>query len=138
METACYLLWEPLAHLVTNKRPLIKGPVGEYFTESGFEGLETLLAALSNAISFVRVGAFALNHAGLFLAFLKMSELIDNVFLKILVIIIGNLLILTLEGLIVFIQCLRLQYYEMFDKFFGGEGQPYNPVILGQPSIDLR
>ncbi|ONI38031.1 hypothetical protein AN639_08445 [Candidatus Epulonipiscium fishelsonii] len=123
---------EPLTHLAQGKKPLIKGEVGEYFVESCFEALETVLAALSNAISFIRVGAFALNHAGLFLAFLVMSEMMNNIVLKMLILVIGNILILTLEGLIVFIQGLRLQYYEMFSKYFSGEGIPYKAVKLSK------
>jgi len=88
------------------------------------------LNALSNAISFVRVGAFALNHAGLFLAFLVMSEVVTNPIAKILILVVGNILILTLEGLIVFIQGLRLQYYEMFSKYFEGGGIEFKPIKL--------
>lgn len=121
---------EPLANLVLNKRPLIHGSVTSYLTESIFEGVETVLGTLSNAISFIRVGAFALNHAGLFLAFLVMSEMMPNIVLKIIILILGNVLILTLEGLIVFIQGLRLQYYEMFGKYFQGGGIEFNPVRI--------
>ena len=104
--------------------------VGAYLTESIFEAVETVLSTLSNAISFIRVGAFALNHAGLFLAFLVMSEMTDNIVLKIIILIFGNLLILTLEGLVVFIQGLRLQYYEMFGKYFQGGGVAFNPAKI--------
>lgn len=124
------LLKEPLANLVLNNRPLIRGNIGSYLTESIFEGVETVLGTLSNAISFIRVGAFAINHAGLFLAFLVMSELMTNIVLKIIILVLGNLLILSLEGLIVFIQGLRLQYYEMFSKYFQGGGVPFNPVKI--------
>ncbi len=120
---------EPIINLIKGNRPLVEG---EHLIESGFEGVETLLAALSNAISFIRIGAFALNHAGLFLAFLIMSEMTTNIVLQILILLIGNILILSLEGLIVFIQCLRLQYYEMFNKYFGGDGYHYNPIVLGK------
>lgn len=121
---------EPLANLVTNKRPLVHGSIGSYLTESIFEGVETVLGTLSNAISFIRVGAFALNHAGLFLAFLVMSEMTQNIGLKIVILLFGNILILTLEGLVVFIQGLRLQYYEMFSKYFKGDGVAFNPVRI--------
>ncbi len=124
------LLKEPLANLVLNNRPLIHGAIGSYLTESIFEGLETVLGTLSNAISFIRVGAFALNHAGLFLAFLVISEMTANIVLKFIILIVGNILVLTLDGLIVFIQGLRLQYYEMFSKYFHGEGIAFNPVKI--------
>ena len=121
---------EPLAHLVEGQKPLIKGETSAYFIESGFEGFETLLSTLSNSISFIRVGAFALNHAGLFLAFSVMASLVPNIFAKIIILVLGNVLILSLEGLVVLIQSLRLQYYEMFSKYFGGDGTPYNPLKL--------
>lgn len=124
------ILKEPITNLVLNNRPLFHHGAGEYFTEAIFEGIETILNALSNAISFVRVGAFALNHAGLFLAFLVMSEVVTNPVAKILILVLGNILILTLEGLIVFIQGLRLQYYEMFSKYFEGGGIEFKPIKL--------
>jgi len=126
------ILKEPVTNLILNKKPLIHGSVGSYFTESIFEGVETILNALSNAISFIRVGAFALNHAGLFLAFLVMSEMTTNIILKLIILFLGNLLILTLEGLVVFIQGLRLQYYEMFSKYFQGDGIEYDPIKLSR------
>ncbi len=126
------ILKVPVTNLILGKKPLIHGDVGSYFTESIFEGVETILNALSNGISFIRVGAFALNHAGLFLAFLVMSELTTNIILKIIILALGNILILTLEGLVVFIQGLRLQYYEMFSKYFVGDGIEFKPIKLNR------
>ena len=123
---------EPLTNLVLGKKPLFHESPGSYFTESIFEAVETILGAMSNSISFVRVGAFALNHAGLFMAFLVISQMVENLFLKILIIVTGNILILSLEGIIVFIQGLRLQYYEMFSKYFKGDGIEYKPLIISK------
>lgn len=124
------LFKEPLTHLIEGSRPLISGDKGSYYVESGFEGVETILSTLSNFISFIRVGAFALNHAGLFMAFKVMAEMVPGFFLKFIIIVLGNILILTLEGLVVFIQGLRLQYYEMFSKYFDGDGVAYNPLKI--------
>ena len=126
---AFIVLKEPLANAM-DKKKLFPHGAGAYFTESIFESIETILSTLSNTVSFVRVGAFALNHAGLFLAFMVISELMDNVLLKILVLALGNILILVLEGLIVFIQGLRLQFYEMFNRYFIGEGIEFKSVKL--------
>lgn len=120
---------EPLANLVRRKTPLHDEKVSDYYIESGFGILETILSMLSNTISFIRVGAFALNHVGLFIAFLTMSEMIHNTS-GVLILIIGNLVIIGLEGLIVFIQGLRLEYYELFSKYYEGSGVPYEPVRL--------
>lgn len=124
------IMKEPLTNMVMGHQPLFHESPGAYFTESIFEAIETILGALSNTVSFVRVGAFALNHAGLFMAFLVMSEMVENIFAKILILVLGNILILTLEGVIVFIQGLRLQYYEMFSKYFKGEGIEFRPLKL--------
>lgn len=124
------ILKEPLTNMVKGQKPYIHGDVSSYFIESCFEGVETILGALSNGISFIRVGAFALNHAGLFMAFLVMSEMTSSLILKIIILVIGNILILTLEGLVVFIQGLRLQYYEMFSKYFSGDGHAYAPIKI--------
>lgn len=121
------VLKEPLANAL-DKKDLFPHGAGAYFTESIFESIETILSTLSNTVSFVRVGAFALNHAGLFLAFMIISELVDNVILKVLILALGNILILVLEGLIVLIQGLRLQFYEMFNKYFVGEGIEFKSV----------
>ena len=50
----------------------------------------------------------------------------ENIF----VIILGNILVIALEGLLTGIQALRLEYYEMFSRFYSGEGRPYEPVKL--------
>lgn len=123
------VLKEPLANAL-DKKELFPHGAGAYFTESIFESIETVLSTLSNTVSFVRVGAFALNHAGLFLAFMVISELMDNIILKIMILALGNILILVLEGLIVFIQGLRLQFYEMFSKYFIGEGVEFKSIKL--------
>lgn len=124
------ILKQPITNLVLGHRPLFHESPGEYFTESIFEAIETILGTMSNSISFVRVGAFALNHAGLFLAFMVISRMMPNMFLEILMLVIGNILILTLEGLVVLIQSLRLHYYEMFGKFFKGGGVAFKPIKL--------
>ena len=121
---------EPLMNLIIGERPLIHGEKSSYYIESGFEGVETILSTLSNSISFIRVGAFALNHAGLFMAFSVMAGMMSDPITKFLILALGNVLILVLEGLVVFIQGLRLQYYEMFSKYFGGDGVAYTPLKM--------
>lgn len=102
-----------------------------------FEVFHNLLNFFSNTMSFVRLAAFALNHVALSLAVLTISNMLGNVggggsliglFLKILLLVVGNLLIVALEGLIVFIQTLRLEYYEFFSKFYKGGGNVFHPV----------
>ncbi|HEY8499168.1 MAG TPA: V-type ATPase 116kDa subunit family protein [Clostridia bacterium] len=99
------------------------------FAEAFFEVFEAVLGFLSNTISFVRVGAFALSHAGLSLAFRTLYDMTGGA-AGIIVMIIGNILIIGLEGLIVAIQCLRLQYFEMFGRFFSGDGYEFKPIRI--------
>lgn len=122
-------LAHPLEHWFTHKKIFVpKDKVG-YFVETFFELIETVLAILSNTISFMRVGAFALNHVGFFMAFKMLSELVGGSG-KPVVMIFGNILIIALEGLIVGIQGLRLEYYELFSRFFKGEGEVFKPFVV--------
>lgn len=97
-----------------------------------FEIIHSLLGFLSNTASFVRLAAFALNHVGLSLAVIMLSDMVrglpGGLVMKGLVFIAGNLVIVCLEGLIVFIQTLRLEYYEFFGKFYRGGGSAFRPV----------
>lgn len=102
--------------------------VSGYYIEGSFSILETLISILSNIISFIRVGAFAINHVGLFLAFQTLGAMIGNKPGNFLVLLLGNIIIIGLEGLIVFIQSLRLEYYELFSKYFTGDGYEFIPA----------
>jgi len=102
------------------------------YVEAFFELFEALLGFLSNTISFVRVGAFALNHAGLSLAVWSLYNMSSSAGGKILVVVLGNILIIGLEGLIVGIQSLRLQYYEMFSRFFRTNGHKFVSQDIGK------
>jgi V/A-type H+-transporting ATPase subunit I len=126
---------EPLTNLMTHQRPLYHEKVSEYYVESGFDIFETFLSMLSNSVSFIRVGAFALNHVGLFIAFHTMAHIIGSLAGNIAMFLIGNLIVIFLEGLIVFIQGLRLVYYEMFSKYYKGEGILFTPVTIIKEEI---
>jgi V/A-type H+-transporting ATPase subunit I len=102
----------------------------DYFIESGFEVIETLLAMFTNTLSFIRVGAFALNHVGLFIAFSAMASMTKSGVASVLILILGNVIIICLEGLIVFIQGLRLEYYELFSKYYEGAGVSFEPIRI--------
>ena len=124
------MLKEPLANLIKGNRPLYNESKSDYYVEGGFGIIETLLSLFSNTISFIRVGAFAINHVGLFIAFDTLAKMINNGAGSAIVIVLGNLVIIGLEGLIVFIQGLRLEYYELFSKYFNGTGYEYKPIAL--------
>jgi V/A-type H+-transporting ATPase subunit I len=97
-----------------------------------FEVLHNLMNYFTNTASFVRLAAFALNHVALSFAVMLISSMMERLpggmILKILVLVCGNIFIVGLEGLIVFIQVLRLEYYEFFGKFYKGGGNVFKPV----------
>lgn len=105
-----------------------------------FTVFHDLLSFLSNTASFVRLAAFALNHAGLSAAVFMLSDMVHSLpggpLFRIGVLILGNAVIVGLEGLIVFIQTLRLEYYEFFSKFFRGGGRPFSPVTWNRKPND--
>ncbi len=119
---------QPIANIILKKRPLYNEDKSDYYIEGGFGVIETLLSMFSNTISFIRVGAFALNHVGLFIAFASMAQMINNGFGSAFMYVLGNIIIIGLEGLIVFIQGLRLEYYELFSKYYEGSGFEFNPI----------
>ncbi len=120
------MLREPLTNFINKKPKLIHEKLSSYLMETFFETFEILLSYVTNTISFVRVGAFALCHAGMMTVVLMLAGASHETGGgNIIVMIIGNILVMCLEGLIVGIQCLRLQYYEMFSRFFKGSGKAF-------------
>ncbi|NLP00015.1 MAG: V-type ATP synthase subunit I [Clostridiaceae bacterium] len=121
------LFKEPLENLILRKDHIMPNEKGIYFVESGFDIFETLLSFFSSTVSFARVGAFALNHAGLSLAVWTLYGMMRGAG-GILTVIIGNVITIGLEGLIVGIQCMRLEFYEMFGRYYIGEGHEFRPI----------
>ena len=97
--------------------------------------LESMLQILVNTLSFVRVGAFALAHAGLSLAVVGLAEAPASLVGKAIVLVLGNVLIIVLEGLVVGIQTTRLVLFEFFVRFLRAEGRPFRPLL---PPRDQR
>ncbi|HBY95383.1 MAG: hypothetical protein M5U01_42685 [Ardenticatenaceae bacterium] len=127
---ALIFLHEPLGRAVTGHRPWLEGNWGPYAVESIFELFEALISYLSNSLSFVRLGAFAVAHVGLSqVIFLLAGPRTGSVGWW-LVVALGTVIILAFEGLIVGIQTLRLEYYEFFGKFFRGAGHAFIPLRL--------
>jgi len=131
-------LKEPLARLLGHEMEGEEesgrsGPGLMIFT-SIIEVMETLTTFLSNTISFARLAGFALSHAALCLAVYTVADMIRGMpsggFLAGIAVVLGNLLVMVIEGMIVTIQGLRLEYYEMFSKFFSGDGVLYAPFKL--------
>lgn len=117
----------PIENALHHKSFMPKDKAG-FLIETLFEMVDMLLSFASNTISFVRISAFAINHVGLSMAVVILSEMASGLAGKVIIMIIGNALIICLEGLIVGIQGLRLVYYELFSRFFKGNGREYVPI----------
>ena len=100
-----------------------------FFMEWGVELLEIFSGYLSNTLSFMRVAGLGIAHVSLMVSFFAMAEMTSGVF-SVIVLILGNILVIGLEGLSAGIQALRLNYYEFFSKFFHGTGKLHTPISL--------
>ena len=123
---------EPLGDLVNGEKDWQPESWGGYIVENLFESIEVLLGYVTNTMSFLRVGAFVLVHAGMMNVVFVLAESVGNPgsvgFIAIVVV--GNIIVTVLEALLVSIQVLRLEYYEMFSRFYSGEGRPFEPVKI--------
>ena len=120
---------EVFRNLMEGHRPLIEGGIGTYAIQAPMELFETVISFLSNTLSYVRVGAFAVAHGGLSLAIFSLAGTQPDLGFWI-TILIGNIFIVGFEGLIVGIQTMRLHYYEFLGKFFTGGGMRFEPLAL--------
>ena len=101
----------------------------DFIMQNFFEVIEYVLSYFSNTVSFLRVGAFVIVHASMMMVVFTLAG--DPKSVKgIIIIALGNALVIALEGLLSGIQGLRLEFYEMFSRFFEGDGRPFNPIML--------
>lgn len=120
-------LREPLSKLLKRESDWQPESWGEYCMQNAFELFEMMLAYLSNTVSFLRVGAFVLVHAGMMMAVFTLASLTSG-FAYALIVISGNIIVTAMEALLVAIQVMRLEFYEMFSRYYNGDGRPYNPL----------
>ena len=107
------------------------GGLGERILVTLIETLETAINLFSNTLSFMRVAAFSLNHVALALAVFTIANGLEATGHAV-TLVLGNVVIIVLEGGIVAIQALRLMYYEGFSRFFSGDGRAFVPLRLGE------
>lgn len=119
-------LKEPLSHWINKTKPEEKTGVGMFITQTIFELFEILLSYFSNTLSFIRIGAFAITHVSMMEVVLMLAGA-ESGSPNLLVIILGNIFVIGMEGLIVGIQVLRLEYYELFSRFYKGTGREFKP-----------
>ena len=118
---------EPLTAIVEKKAEKIEGGLVMFITQGFFELFEVLLSYFSNTLSFVRVGAFAVSHAAMMQVVLMLAGAEAGGNTNWAVVVGGNLFVCGMEGLIVGIQVLRLEYYELFSRFYRGSGRAFEP-----------
>jgi V/A-type H+-transporting ATPase subunit I len=101
------------------------------FIESLVDILEVVMGYLANTVSFIRVAAFSLAHAGLFIAIFELAKVVHGEAggsFSVLVLVCGNIFVIILEGMVVGIQSIRLNYYEFFSRFFISGKKVYSPL----------
>jgi len=118
-------LKEPLERVFHGEKMFPKG-FGGFFIEGFFELFEIILSYITNTMSFLRVGGFILAHAGMMLVVMTLMEMVGNS--GWIVLIFGNIFVMGLEGLIVGIQVLRLEFYEMFSRYYEGNGIAFSAI----------
>ena len=124
----------PLSNLVMGVKSTEKVSVGNFIIENFIELFEAALSFLSNTMSYLRIGGFVLSHAGMMLVVAQLAGTntpgAEITVSTVIVYIIGNLIVMGIEGLLVGIQVLRLEFYEIFNRFYDGSGQSFRPIEI--------
>lgn len=128
-QTAWILAGLGIAGVAAFKWHETRAGLGERMLVTSIETLETAINLFSNTLSFMRVAAFSLNHVALALAVFTLAHGLGMVGHGI-TLVLGNIVIIVLEGGIVAIQALRLMYYEGFSRFFSGDGRAFVPLRI--------
>lgn len=131
-------LKEPLTNLVEKRAKVMPEQKGLFFVQSFFEMFEVMLTFLSNTLSFLRIGAFAVSHAAMMEVVLMLAGAANGGNPNWIVIVLGNLFVCAMEGLIVGIQVLRLEYYELFSRFYKGSGREFRPFLKKSTGHKVR
>ena len=107
-----------------------RGKAGERMLVAVTQVIEDVIAYFSNTLSFLRVAAFELNHVALAIAVFALASMVQARAGHWIAIVLGNIFIVVLEGAIVTIQVLRLEYYEGLSRYYGGNGRVFRPLTL--------
>ena len=105
------------------------------------EILEVFSGYLANTLSFLRVAGLGIAHVSLMQAFFTLAEMVGSdsmvkAVASAFLIVLGNVLVIALEGLSAWIQTVRLHYYEFFNKFLMGGGIAFRPINLAEKGDD--
>ena len=139
---AIWILYLPISQAMRNRRQRKAADaegeeesLGMSIVESAIEAFETVLSYMSNTVSFIRIAAYAMSHAAILMATFVLADKVVGASAgggvpRLLVIVLGNLIAIILEGIIAAVQAMRLEYYEFFSKFFPGGGEEFKPFRL--------
>lgn len=125
----CLMFSELLIKLVNGRKDWKPDSWGDYLAQSFFELFEVVLSYVTNTMSFLRVGAFVLVHAGMMTVVFTIAEMFGGMG-YVVALVIGNVFVIALEALLAGIQVLRLEFYEIFSRFFEGQGRAFTPVVV--------
>jgi V/A-type H+-transporting ATPase subunit I len=98
--------------------------------QASVEVFDSVLRVGTNTVSFARLAAFGLMHAALAAVVWEGAKALANgpwVVAAAALFVVGNLLAFALEVLVVGIQAIRLEYYELFSRIFTSEGRVFHP-----------
>jgi V/A-type H+-transporting ATPase subunit I len=125
------LIWvgEPLAKLVQGDKNWQPESWGMFIVEGFFDIFEAAISYMSNTMSFLRLGAFAISHAGMMMVVSMLSENMAATG-SLIVMIIGNIFVAFLEAALSSIQIIRLEFYEIFGRFYVGGGKEFAPITV--------
>ncbi len=129
------LMWigEPLAKLLEGRPDWKPESWGMCVVEGFFDIFEAVISYMSNTMSFLRLGAFAISHAGMMMV---VSMLCQNMAAvgTVAVMVLGNVFVAALEAALCSIQIIRLEFYEMFGRFYVSDGRAFTPVTVDYTS----
>ena len=125
---------EPILHAMAHKKSEEPFKVGNFIISNFIELFEAAISFLSNTMSYLRVGGFVLSHAGFMLVVSQLAGTANGdvpiTAKTVIVYIVGNIVVMGIEGLLVGIQVLRLEFYEIFSRFYDGGGTRFEPVEI--------
>jgi V/A-type H+-transporting ATPase subunit I len=103
--------------------------IADFIVSNFFEVFEFMLGYATNTLSFVRIGGFVFSHAGMMSVVMLLAHGASKGVSPI-VIVLGNIFVIGMEGLIVAIQVLRLEFYEIFSRFYDADGRAFAPINI--------
>jgi V/A-type H+-transporting ATPase subunit I len=118
-----------LAKLVQGDKDWKPESWGMFIVEGFFDIFEAAISYMSNTMSFLRLGAFAISHAGMMMVVSMLSENMAATG-SLIVMIIGNIFVAFLEAALSSIQIIRLEFYEIFGRFYVSGGKDFAPITV--------